>query len=138
MRLSYSLWAGLCLSLLACSSGSPKGGIQSSPSPSTGDDAGLPGDGDEGDGDEGDGDEGDGDEGDGDGDDAAPDGGFEECAASRVEAERELRPVDIVWVIDSSGSMDEEANRVQTNLNNFAGEIANAGIDDYRVVEPSR
>ena len=134
MRLTYSFWAALCLSLAGCSSSSPGGGIESHPSPSTGDDAGLPGDGDEGDGDEGDGDEGDGDVGDGDGDANSPDGGFEECAASRVEAERQLRPVDVIWVIDNSGSMDEEACYVQTNMNNCAANIAGAGIDNYRVV----
>lgn len=59
---------------------------------------------------------------------------FEECAASRTEAERTLRPVDIVWVVDSSGSMRDEADIVQSNINGFVASLSNAGIDDYRVV----
>jgi len=75
--------------------------------------------------------------GDGDGDShpADKDGGmFAECATSRTEAERTLRPVDIVWVVDSSGSMKDEAKAIQDNINTFASKIASAGIPNYRVV----
>ena len=59
--------------------------------------------------------------------DAAP------CATSAVAATEVKRPVDILWVIDNSGSMDAEEARVQTNMNNFAQSIGNSGVD-YRVV----
>jgi hypothetical protein len=61
-------------------------------------------------------------------------GPFKECAATRTEAERQLRPVDIVWVIDASGSMNDEAEVVQTNMNAFVQAIEASGIEDYRVV----
>jgi hypothetical protein len=129
------LWTALCLGLVGCSSSSPGHNVESHPSSATGDDAGLPDDDDDDEGDDDEGDDNDGDEGDGD---ESGDGDFEECAASRVEAERELRPLDIVWVIDSSGSMEDEAATVQANMNDFAAQIAGAGIDDYRVVVITR
>lgn len=57
-----------------------------------------------------------------------------ECAAIETEAERTLRPVDIVWVIDSSGSMRDEADVVQANINAFVQSIEASGVEDYRVV----
>lgn len=59
--------------------------------------------------------------------DAAP------CVAQNVEASEKLRPVDIIWVIDNSGSMSEEESRVQNNINSFAATIAMSGAD-YRVI----
>lgn len=59
--------------------------------------------------------------------------GFAECAATRVDAETTVRPVDIIFAIDNSGSMDEEARLVQENMNLFSSAIAASGID-YRVV----
>ncbi len=55
------------------------------------------------------------------------------CAAVSKKAEPSVAPVDLVWVVDSSGSMDNEAKRVQDNLNNFSVAMAKVGID-YRVV----
>jgi hypothetical protein len=55
------------------------------------------------------------------------------CQAINVQADEGLAPVDIIWVIDNSGSMDEEEARVQNNINSFSATIANSGID-YRVV----
>lgn len=55
------------------------------------------------------------------------------CAAKSFAAEPSIAPVDIVWVVDSSGSMDNEAKRVQDNLNAFSADIAKVGID-YHVV----
>ena len=43
------------------------------------------------------------------------------------------RPVDIVWVIDQSGSMDSEISMVRANMNLFAGYISKAKAD-YRVL----
>ena len=43
------------------------------------------------------------------------------------------RPVDIVFVIDQSGSMGDEISGVRKNMNVFAGVIAKAKVD-YRVI----
>ena len=43
------------------------------------------------------------------------------------------RPVDIVWMIDQSGSMYEEIANVQANINRFATSISSSGVD-YRVI----
>ena len=43
------------------------------------------------------------------------------------------RPVDIVWMIDQSGSMSQEISGVKQNMNNFAKSIAYAK-NDYRVI----
>jgi|GEM_PF-1494363 len=68
--------------------------------------------------------------------DAGPgmDFGFAECVASDYVAETRSAPVDIIFVIDNSGSMDEEAAQVQMRLNGFVSAIGGAGIDDYHVV----
>ena len=63
-----------------------------------------------------------------------PDSGLGECATTEAEAETTVRPIDIVWVVDSSGSMDNEAARVQENMNRFATDIVGAGIDPHVVV----
>lgn len=59
---------------------------------------------------------------------------FVECADTRVDAERGPRGSNVVWVVDNSGSMDEEARAVQDNLNRFAQAIASGDLVDYRVV----
>jgi hypothetical protein len=66
--------------------------------------------------------------------DVGDDKDFEQCADKRVDAERGARGSNIVWVVDNSGSMDEEAAIVQQNLNAFVQSIAAAGLEDYRVV----
>lgn len=63
---------------------------------------------------------------------------FASCAEARVDAERGPRGGNIVWVIDTSGSMDEEAALVQQHLNGFAKAIVAAGLADYRVVVVSQ
>ncbi len=55
------------------------------------------------------------------------------CATQRVEAEEATAPVDIIWVVDTSGSMDFEAATIESNLNDFAAQIDSWGID-YRVI----
>lgn len=57
----------------------------------------------------------------------------ETCSAIEVSADPVTLPADIVWVIDNSGSMELEEARVQDNMNAFAEQIADSGID-YRVV----
>lgn len=62
------------------------------------------------------------------------DSGFAECADTRVDADKKPGSVNVVWVIDTSGSMRGEAAQVQQNLNGFSQQIVDAGLADYRVV----
>lgn len=56
------------------------------------------------------------------------------CAAQNAEATLVKKPVDILFVIDNSGSMSNENAAVQNNINqNFASIIGASGID-YRVI----
>jgi hypothetical protein len=64
---------------------------------------------------------------------AGGDGGFMECARDVREAMETFAPVDIIFVVDSSGSMSEEADLVQNNINTFAASISSSGID-YHVI----
>jgi hypothetical protein len=59
---------------------------------------------------------------------------FVECAQSRVEARQTPRAGNVVFVIDTSGSMDEEAALVQQNINRFVEATTSAGLSDYRVL----
>jgi hypothetical protein len=63
-----------------------------------------------------------------------PDLGFATCSADERRAGTVFQPVDIVWVVDSSGSMRNEAERVQANMNAFVGAIERAGIDVHVVM----
>lgn len=60
-------------------------------------------------------------------------GGFMECAAQTTSAESGFQPVDVIWIVDRSGSMRGEADIVQQNINSFATSIGASGID-YHVV----
>ncbi len=56
------------------------------------------------------------------------------CAVTKAQADYEVRPIDIVLVIDNSNSMTEEILSVQANINEkLTAIIENAGID-YRVI----
>jgi hypothetical protein len=57
------------------------------------------------------------------------------CAAEVTTAQRAL--VDIIVLIDTSGSMTEETGQVQQNINDFAKSIGQSGLD-YRVVMIAR
>ena len=63
-----------------------------------------------------------------------PDTGGMECAAVSVMAEESIAPVDIVWIIDNSGSMSDEASLVQEQMNSFVSTISGAGLDVHVVV----
>ena len=67
--------------------------------------------------------------GDGDGD-----GDPNECAAVSETAQNELLPVDIIFVVDTSGSMNDEKNFVQQNMNIFSQQIFLANIDHHVVM----
>jgi hypothetical protein len=61
------------------------------------------------------------------------DGGDNTCAPVTFEAELQRLPVDLILSVDTSGSMGNEAARVQENINRFAGSVDAAGAD-LRVV----
>ncbi|MDF2693811.1 MAG: hypothetical protein K0S65_2194, partial [Labilithrix sp.] len=65
--------------------------------------------------------------------DAGGDGSFDTCAATAVEAPREKLPVDIIWIVDNSASMQPAVAEVQAGINAFANLIGTKGID-YKVV----
>ena len=60
------------------------------------------------------------------------------CAHQTVQAELIPRPVDIIFVIDNSGSMTEEIQGVQDNINASFAQIIEASGLDYRVIVLSR
>lgn len=66
--------------------------------------------------------------GDGDGDTG------DECAAVSETAQNTFAPVDIIFVIDTSGSMSDEKNFVQQNMNIFSQQIFLANIDHHVVM----
>jgi hypothetical protein len=60
------------------------------------------------------------------------------CAEVSSVASETKRPVDIIFVVDNSGSMSEEIQAIQRNINtNFAAIIGASGLD-YRVIMLSR
>lgn len=64
--------------------------------------------------------------------DAAVDVKEEACAAATAAAISP--PVDIIWIVDQSGSMNYEINQIRTNINtNFSAIIGASGLD-YRVI----
>ena len=56
-----------------------------------------------------------------------------ECAAVSVTAEVETLPVDIIWVVDNSSSMEPSVRQVQMGMNAFAARLATSGLD-YRLI----
>jgi len=60
------------------------------------------------------------------------------CVVNTAEAEFVEQPVDIILMLDNSGSMADELQAVEDNLNvNFASILAGSGVD-YRVILLSR
>jgi hypothetical protein len=56
------------------------------------------------------------------------------CQSTGKTAETGLAAVDIVWIIDGSGSMVDEAERLQMNIDNFVSTISAAGVDTHVVL----
>ena len=56
------------------------------------------------------------------------------CQGVSQEAKVETLPVDIVWAVDTSGSMLDEATAVQANINAFSQQIVQANIDVHVVM----
>ena len=70
----------------------------------------------------------------GTGSDAAP----ETCATVSAAATLIKQPVDIILVLDNSGSMEDELDAVERNINlNFASILQQSGVD-YRMILISR
>ena len=57
----------------------------------------------------------------------------EACAATGATADNTVLPVDIIWIVDNSLSMEEEIEIIESRINDFAFFIDESGID-YRVV----
>ena len=55
------------------------------------------------------------------------------CEQLTAVAERTYAPVDIIWAIDTSGSMGEEAAILQSQMNAFAAYFETVSLD-YRVI----
>jgi hypothetical protein len=56
------------------------------------------------------------------------------CRSISQEAKQTYEPVDIVFAIDTSGSMVDEAKQVQANINSFSQQIIDSGIDVHVVM----
>jgi hypothetical protein len=56
------------------------------------------------------------------------------CQTFSQEAKEVYTPADIIWVVDTSGSMIDEAAAVQTNINTFSQQIVASGIDVHVVM----
>lgn len=56
------------------------------------------------------------------------------CKAISQTADNTRRPVDIIFALDNSGSMTEEAAWVQQNMNAFSQQIAMAAVDAHVIV----
>jgi hypothetical protein len=57
----------------------------------------------------------------------------DECVGVRVEAKQKNLPVDILIVVDNSGSMSAENKEVQANLQEFADALASSALD-FRLI----
>lgn len=60
------------------------------------------------------------------------------CVAESLQANYQKRPADIIFVIDNSGSMTEEIESIQRNINKNFASIISANEVDYRVIMLSR
>jgi hypothetical protein len=63
------------------------------------------------------------------GDDGSNDGSGGSCQAIAAEANPALQPADIIFGVDTSGSMGEESAFVKAELNAFSQQIIASGID---------
>lgn len=58
----------------------------------------------------------------------------DECESIGESTEPGLAAVDIVWVVDGSGSMVDEAERIQNEMDQFVMDISGAGVDTHVVL----
>jgi len=61
-----------------------------------------------------------------------------ECAALSVTSVSSFRPIDVIFVIDNSASMDDEIAAVERSINHDFAEIMDQSGLDYRVILISR
>jgi hypothetical protein len=61
--------------------------------------------------------------------DSTPDIDDNSCGSVTVEAQSIPRPIDMIWVIDTSGSMDEEVALVELGLIALASYVETSGLD---------
>ena len=57
-----------------------------------------------------------------------------DCAAVELESEQTLKPTDVIFVIDNSGSMSEEIDSVELNIDQNFTNIITASQVDWKVV----
>ena len=69
----------------------------------------------------------------GDAQDRAPEN-FTGCLELSSQAENVSAPADIIWIIDNSGSMSDEARIVQENMNIFVSKISSSAVDSRVIV----
>lgn len=62
----------------------------------------------------------------------------ETCEAARIETVDQIRPVDILWAIDTSPSMAGEKKIVRDRLNDFSNQLDAKGIDAHVVLIASQ
>jgi hypothetical protein len=62
------------------------------------------------------------------------DGGAPACAAESLAAELQPKPIDLVMVVDTSGSMESASNAVEQNINEKLADILGQSGLDYRVI----
>jgi hypothetical protein len=60
-------------------------------------------------------------------------GGFQTCATGSSLATPIILPVDIIWMVDNSSSMQPAITEITNGLNNFANLIGNSSLD-YKVI----
>jgi len=60
---------------------------------------------------------------------SGPEGEGDTCAAIRQDAPAVRGPIDVVWVIDTSLSMIDEAEKIATNLPRFLTKVQTSGAD---------
>ncbi len=56
------------------------------------------------------------------------------CSEVTEKAENKVQPADIIIAVDQSGSMDQETQWVQQQINGFSTQISNTGIDVHVVL----
>ncbi len=72
------------------------------------------------------------------GDPGAASGDDAACAVLDAASTLERLPVDIIWVVDDSGSMRDEQERIRENIARFATQVKEAGIDVHVVIVTER
>jgi hypothetical protein len=61
-------------------------------------------------------------------------GGGETCGETTAEAMEGVLPADILFVVDNSGSMSDEAGFVQQSMNDFSNIVFGSGIDAHVIL----